>query len=411
MAEDHKTAAAAPAITDASSASPAPRSEPCPTPMTETKENAAAVQTAATMAYKAQSSSHRLLPWFLFGLLAFGLYFAYMLLFPFVNTLVLAVAVAALFHPAYAFFLKKFKSKEALSALIVLFFVTILVILPLTLLIGGLISQMRYSVVVATAWLSDGNLDTIFTQYLNPLFDWVNEEAPFLGVTAESVKADIISAARRTGQKLLGLSANLVGQTLTFGLHFLLFLLALFFFLKDGRAMVARIKHLTPLREEQQERIIENLRLISKSVLVGGFLVAALQGLVGGVGLAIVGIPPLFWGTVMAFTAFVPVVGPSLVWIPAVFVLLFHDDWKNALFLTLWCGVLVSSIDTFLRPFLMRGTAGGVPTLFLFFAILGGIQVFGILGLLYGPLILAFAVVMLQIYADEYHDQLKSKGA
>jgi len=173
--------------------------------------------------------------------------------------------------------------------------------------------------------------------------------------------------------------------------------------------MVARIKHLTPLREEQQERIIENLRLISKSVLVGGFLVAALQGVAGGIGLAIVGIPPLFWGTVMAFTAFVPVVGPSLVWIPAVFVLLFHDEWKSALFLALWCSVLVSSIDTFLRPFLMGGTAG-VPTMFLFFAILGGIQVFGILGLLYGPLILAFAVVMLKIYADEYHVQLKSKG-
>jgi predicted PurR-regulated permease PerM len=97
------------------------------------------------------------------------------------------------------------------------------------------------------------------------------------------------------------------------------------------------------------------------------------------------------------------------VWIPAVCVLLFHDDWKSALFLAVWCGVLVSSIDTFLRPFLMRDTSG-MPTLFLFFAILGGIQVFGILGLLYGPLILAFAVVMLKIYAAEYHEQLKNKA-
>jgi len=355
-------------------------------------------------------SSRSLLTWFLLGLLAFGLYCAYILLLPFLDTLILAVVVATLFHPAYAFFLKKFGGRASLASFLVLFFVTILVILPLTLLIGGLISQMRYSVTAVTAWLSGGNLDTIFMRHLNPLFDWISEEAPFLGVTAESAKVDIINAARHTGQKLLGLSANIVGQALTFGMHFLLFLLALFFFVRDGGSMVAHIKHLTPLREEQQERILENLRGISRSVLLGGFLVAALQGVVGGIGLAIVGIPALFWGTVMAFTAFVPVVGPSLVWIPAVCVLLFHDEWQSALFLAIWCSVLVSSIDTFLRPFLMRGTAG-VPTLFLFFAILGGMQVFGIVGLLYGPLILAFAVVMLQIYADEYHEQLKRKGA
>ena len=355
-------------------------------------------------------SSRSFLTWFLLGLLAFGLYFTYVLLLPFADTLILAVVVAALFHPAYAFFLKKLGGREALSSFIVLFCVTILVILPLTLLIGGLISQMRYSVTVVTAWLNGGNLDAIFMRHLNPLFDWISEEAPFLGVTAESAKVDIINAARHTGQKLLGLSANIVGQTLTFGMHFLLFLLALFFFLKDGSAMVEQIKRLTPLRAEQQERILENLRGISKSVLLGGFLVAALQGVVGGIGLAIVGIPALFWGTVMAFTAFVPVVGPSLVWVPAACVLLFHDEWQHALFLAIWCSVLVSSIDTFLRPFLMRGTAG-VPTLFLFFAILGGMQVFGIVGLLYGPLILAFAVVMLKIYADEYHEQLNSKGA
>ena len=406
MAEYDKTAAMSSAIAEDRNASPC--AEPGLAPVAGTEAALRAPPTTSRDALKC--SSRGLLPWFLLGLLAIGLYCASMLLRPFVSTLIFAVVVAALLHPAYVFLRTTLRGREALSSLIVLFFVTILVILPLTLLIGGLISQMRYSVTAVTAWLSAGNLDNIFRQHLNPLFDWINEVAPFLGVTAESAKADIMNLARRTGQQLLGLSANLVGQTLTFGLHFLLFQLALFFFLKDGGAMVAHIKHLTPLREEQQERIIENLRRIAKSVLVGGFLVAALQGIAGGIGLAAVGIPPLFWGTVMAFTAFVPVVGPSMVWIPAVFVLLSHDEWKSALFLALWCSALVSSIDIFLRPFLMRDTSG-VPTLFLFFAILGGIQAFGILGLLYGPLILAFAAVMLKIYADEYHDQLKSKSA
>lgn len=377
----------------------------------DTRHIAAAIQPSATVPHETLRFSPRsLLTWSLMGLLGIGLYFSYVLLEPFINALILAMVFAALFSPVYAAFLRWCNGRAALASLVVIVIVVVLVILPLTFLIVGLISQMRMSVVSITSWLSGGNLDIIFTKYLTPIFDLIHDEAPFLGITPESAKADIIGAARRIGQSLVGLSAGIVGQTMTFALNFLLFLLALFFFLKDGRAMVARLKYLTPLRENQQERIIQNLRRISKSVLAGGFLVAALQGAVGGVGLAFVGIPALFWGTVMAFAAFVPVVGTGIVWVPAVGILFFHDEWKSALFLTVWCGVLVTSIDTFLRPFLMRD-ASGVPILFLFLAILGGIQAFGVLGLLYGPLILTFAVVMLTIYADEYQEQLKSKNA
>lgn len=370
----------------------------------------AAIQATTTMAKEAlRTSTRNLFAWFVLGLLAVGLYFAYVLLRPFVNTLILAVVFAALFAPVYARFMKVVNGRKILASSLVLVCVTVLVIVPLTLLLIGLIPQMRHSVVSITAWLSGGNLDEIFTQYLTPLFDWLHTEAPFLEVTADSAKAGIINAARRLGQEMIGISANLVGQTVTFALHFFLFLVSLFFFLKDGSGMIARLKYLTPLREEQQERILNNMRRISQSVLVGGFLVAAIQGLAGGIGLAIVGFPALFWGTVMAFAAFVPVLGTGLVWVPAVCVLLFTGEWKSALFLALWCGVLVTSIDTFLRPYLMRD-ASGVPVLFLFLAILGGIQAFGVFGLLYGPLILTFAVVMLKIYADEYQEQLKSKG-
>ncbi|MCC8194680.1 MAG: AI-2E family transporter [Deltaproteobacteria bacterium] len=371
----------------------------------------AAIEATSAVAKEAlRFSSRNLLTWFILGLLAVGLYFAYVLLRPFANTLVLAVVFAALFAPVYKFFLTRFRGRESLASLVVLAFVIIVVIVPLTLLITGLIPQMRHSVTSITAWLSEGNLDDIFTNYLNPFFELLHEEAPFLDITPDSAKADILDAARRVGQELLGLSANFVGGTLTFVMHFLLFLVALFFFLKDGAGMIARLKYLTPLREEQQERILNTLSRVSRSVLAGGFLVAALQGAAGGIGLAIVGIPALFWGTVMALSAFVPVVGTGLVWVPAVCFLIFINAWKSAIFLALWCGVLVTSIDTFLRPYLMRD-ASGVPILFLFLAILGGIQAFGIFGLLYGPIILTFAVVMLKIYADEYQEQLKSKNA
>ncbi len=406
-------------VADAGNACPLPES--CPYPRAAALASAVeaekaalaavAIEATATAAREAMRISSRgLLTWFILGLLAVGLYFAYMLLRPFANTLILAVVFSALFSPVYGFFLGKFRGRESLASFVVLLLVTLLVIVPLILLITGLIPQMRHSVTSITGWLGEGHLDDVFANYLNPIFDWLHEEAPFLGITAESAKTDFLEAAKRVGQEVLGLSANFVGQTLTFVMHFFLFLVALFFFLKDGAGMVARLKYLTPLREEQQERILDTLRRVSRSVLAGGFLVAALQGVVGGVGLAFVGIPALFWGTVMALSAFVPVVGTGLVWAPAVAFLLFTGEWKSAVFLALWCGILVTSIDTFLRPYLMRD-ASGVPVLFLFLAILGGIQAFGVFGLLYGPIILTFAVVMLKIYADEYKEQLKSKGA
>ena len=351
-------------------------------------------------------SSRKLFAVFIFCLLILGLYLAYVLLRPFMSPIILAAVFATICYPVYKRCRKILRNNASLAAALVLLGVVILVIIPLVVFIVGLIPQMRQSIAAVTQWLGSTHLDALFNAYFSSFFTWVHEHAPFLNLTAEGVKADLVNAARKTGQMLIGASTSFVGQTLNFVLHFLLFLLALFFFLKDGERLVQRIRFLMPMREKQEERIIHNLSLVSRAVLLGGFVVAALQGFVGGLGLAIVGIPALFWGTVMAFASLVPVVGTGLVWVPAAAYLLLTGSWKSALFLAVWCGVLVTSIDTFLRPLLMR-EASGIPVLFVFLSILGGLQVFGVLGLLYGPLILTFAVAMLSIYGEEYRQQLE----
>lgn len=120
---------------------------------------------------------------------------------------------------------------------------------------------------------------------------------------------------------------------------------------------------------------------------------------------AALGIPALFWGTLMAFASLVPVVGTGLVWVPAVCYLLLTSQWESALFLSLWCGIVVVGADSILRPYFMRGGVG-MPVFFIFLSILGGVKAFGMLGILDGPLILSFTVVMLSLYGDEYRDIL-----
>ncbi len=132
---------------------------------------------------------------------------------------------------------------------------------------------------------------------------------------------------------------------------------------------------------------------------------AVAQGFAGGIGLWIAGISPLFWGTMMAFASLIPVVGTAIIWLPAVVYLVLIGSWGKAVFLAIWSMVVVGSIDNFLRPFLMKGE-GGISSIYLFFAILGGINLFGIVGILYGPLILGVAAILLYLYELEYGEVL-----
>ncbi len=354
-------------------------------------------------------SRRNLLTVFFFAILLGGLYLAYRLLSPFLDALIVAVVFAAIFHPIYIRLKSLLWNQPLLAASAMVLGITILVAIPMAIFVIGIIPQMRQSGAAVMTWVSEAHLDQVLNSNLGNIFLWLEEHAPFLDLTITEVNTYVTNGLKSMGQTTLSFSRSFVGLTLNFAFNFFLFLVAFFFFTKDGAAMVQRIKYLTPLREEQEERIIQTLQRISRAVLVGGFLIAAMQGVAGGVALYFVGVPALFWGTVMAFASLVPVVGTGLVWVPVcLYLLIIEGNTTNAVLLALWCGVVVTSIDTFLRPILMRD-ASGLPILFLFLAILGGIQAFGVLGLLYGPLILTFAVVMLAIYGEEYEDHLEDR--
>jgi predicted PurR-regulated permease PerM len=175
----------------------------------------------------------------------------------------------------------------------------------------------------------------------------------------------------------------------------------MFYLVRDGQAMVRAAKDLVPLQEERKVRLLERIRSVAKTVLLGNLLTGLCQGLAGGVGLAVVGLPGLFWGAVMAVASLIPIVGTALVWVPATGYLLLSGRWTAALFLAAWSVLLVGSIDNFLRPFLMSGP-GALPPFYVFLAVLGGLQYFGLAGVLYGPLVLAFTAVVLYIYKEEF---------
>jgi predicted PurR-regulated permease PerM len=341
-------------------------------------------------------------------MLFFSLYLLYTLMQSFLHSIILACVFTAICHPLYQRCLVLTGNRRVPSALIVLFGIALFLTVLIGIFVAGLIPQAKTSITAVNQWLGGGHLGETLNTYLEPLLQLMQEYFPESEISIKDIHDNLTTLSTRAGQYLLGSVSAFVGNTLLVFAHTLLILLIMFFLFIDGRDLVTRISYHFPMKAEQTAVIIDSLRRMSRAVLVGGFSVAVLQGIAGGIGLALVGIPALFWGAVMAFAALVPVLGTSLVWGPAVVFLLITGRWQSALFLALWCGIGVTSIDSFLRPFLLRGGAK-VPVLFLFLAILGGVNVFGMLGILYGPMILGLVAVMLDLYAEEYHDILQNR--
>jgi predicted PurR-regulated permease PerM len=349
--------------------------------------------------------------YFLLGILAVSLYFAFQVLSPFINNIAMAIILASLLHPVHKRLRRRLGGSRTLAALCTTVLVTLLIIIPLFLFTGALVGQAATSITALQAWLKATNLESWFTgDTFAPYIHWVQQTFPWLQFDAGSldVKGGLLELSKNLGQLTIDLGTRVLGNFIGVLLNFLILLFVLFFLLRDGEAMLAQLKKFSPLHDDQEDRILNRMHDVALSVMAGSFLVAICQGVVGGIGLAIVGIPALFWGAMMGFASLVPVVGTMLIWGPAALYLLIVGNWKEALFITGWGAVIVSSIDSVLRPLLMKGQAK-MSTFWVFLSIIGGINYFGPLGILYGPMILALAMVMLSIYADEYSEPLSDK--
>jgi predicted PurR-regulated permease PerM len=343
---------------------------------------------------------------FLLILLMFSLYLSYLTLRPFLETLIFAVVFASLLHPLQVRLVRLYRGRKSAAALTVVFVLTFLIALPTFLFVSALVSQGVETVGRLTTWISEGNLNKLLAkEELLSLQQWLQQRLPQVDLEKVDLQSNLLGFTRDFGQFVLANAAGILENVVSQVSHFFIMIFIVFYFVRDGKDILGKVKYLSPLREEQEDRIFEGIRVVARSVLLGSFLTALCQGLAGGIGLAVVGIPGLFWGTVMGFASLIPVIGTALVWGPAVVYLMLLGKFQSGIFLLIWSVLVVGSIDNFLRPFLMRGENNLSP-FYIFLAIIGGVKYFGLAGILYGPLILTFATVMLYIYSTEYRDFL-----
>jgi predicted PurR-regulated permease PerM len=208
---------------------------------------------------------------------------------------------------------------------------------------------------------------------------------------------------------LAGKLGGLVRNLFSFFLDLFVLIFALFFMFRDGDDIVRAVRHLMPFDAHIQEEMMRESRdLIFASVAVG-LLIAAVQGALGGLAFTLVGVgTALFWGVLIAFFSLVPVVGSALIWVPTALWLAFTGHIGKGLLIAAICGGVAGVADNIIRPLLLRNRTR-LNELLLFISVLGGIQVFGLLGLVAGPTIVAAAMGVFRVYM-EHRDQVEAQA-
>ncbi len=333
-------------------------------------------------------------------------YFVFLIVAPFLVPLAWSAVLAIFFYPLHDKMLQKMKATPA--ALTSTLAVTLLLIVPTLVVLvftarEALDATTRLQSALAVHGQGPSEGLTMRAE------EWVRTRLPESWRTLD-VSAPLQQAAEKIaaflGSKFTGLLKNLV----SFFVDLFIMIFALFFMFRDGAAIVRAVRHLLPFDKNiQADMVEESKQLIFASVAVG-LLVAAIQGVLGGVSFALVKIStPVFWGVLIAFFSLVPVVGSALIWGPVALWLGFTGQWGKALLVVAICGGVSSVADNIVRPLLLRNRTR-LNELLLFIGVLGGLEAFGLLGLVAGPTIVAAAMGVFRVYM-EHRDELAVKSA
>jgi predicted PurR-regulated permease PerM len=360
------------------------------------------------MAVRSPEKHVRTERYFLLLLLVTSLYAAYRILSPYLNTIIISAALALLFYPVYGRILRFTGGRRNLASLLSCSLIICLVIVPLFLVAVALVAQGVHTFNSIYDWVQGGALANLLaSESFAHARENLTKYFSFIDFSKIDIQGNLLSLSKSMGQFLISKSSDIVSNLTRLTLHFFLLVFCLFYLLKEGRAMLDKLLHLLPLRYAQEQELTQRMVKVIRLTFVGALSTALAQGIAGGIGMAMVGIPALFWGTVMAFASLIPIIGTAIIWIPATVYLGFSAGWGKIIFFVLWNLIIAGSIDNFLRPHLIRGGAGLSPLL-IFFAVLGGIQLFGFIGILYGPIIFGLCGVLLYLYELEHQDYLNA---
>ena len=348
--------------------------------------------------------------WRMAGIVCFALitliilWATWLILRPFIDAIILGAVFATITYPIYRRVYTRVNGRENLAALIMVIGILLLIIIPAAIL--GMLLVQQANGVIAT--FENGSAQRLLARLDVPShLMWVKRFAPTFDPTSISPERLLVPVVREIPGWVARNGAAIVGGVAGLALTFAMVLLSAFFFFVEGEAILRELAILSPLPAEYDREFGEKFKSVVDATFKGHVFTAIAQGVVTGIGLAIAHVPAaIFWGFVAMVLSMLPMVGAAVVWVPAAIYLFISASmgdrgYFGAIFLVIWGIAAISVVDNVIRTWTMRGRAH-MPAIPLLISVIGGMDAFGFIGLVIGPLVFSLLMSVIDIYKRSF---------
>jgi predicted PurR-regulated permease PerM len=330
----------------------------------------------------------------LFAVLATALFLQ--VLWPFRAPIFLAAVLAAVLQRPLEKVVLLLRGRRRTAAALVTAGVLLVIVLPLASIAGFAAHQAVTGFQYVRDTLGVTSVQELKTAELPPPAQAaVDRTLHMLHLT----RAQVQEGAGKVAARAEEIAPEVLKDSGRLAFHTVLMLLAFYFLLVDGRRVIRWLWSVSPLQAEKTEELLREFHDVASGSIIGTVASAVIQGVLAGIGFAIFGVPhAFFFGLLTAIASFIPVIGTAIVWVPAVGLLALSGHSGAAIGLTAWCAVGVVGVEHIGKPLLLRATSGGeMHTGLMFLALLGGLEAFGLLGVILGPLIVSFFISLMRM--------------
>jgi len=332
-------------------------------------------------------------------------YLTYQIISPFFTAVAWALVFTIVFYPVYVF-ICRYVRVRSVASIITIVIILIIVLGPISYLTSLLVHETQ----TFLAGIDQGRLQSMEKFYeglrSSKLYQTIG---PYVGeLPSEKV---ILESIRKAGKALLENLSLQITNVLAIIANFFFMIFTIFFLFKDGPGFLSKARDFMPFSERHKDRLATQVKDMIVSTVYGGATVALIQGTLGGFAYYVAGMEsPVMWGTAMAVMSFIPLLGTFSIWGPGAAFLLLSGSYVKGIGLFLFGVFVISMIDNILKP-LIIGSRTKMPTILIFFSVLGGIKLFGMIGFVMGPLIMAAFISVFEIFRhieDEKEEEVES---
>lgn len=345
--------------------------------------------------------------WYFLGLFIVSILLLGWLLWPFISILILASVVTQLFSPVYAFITIKDKITPPFASLLTCLLIFLILFVPIVLFVG-ILSKEAYDLylMAKNAVISEQLKDLIQNSQLiekaNQIFATFN-----IRITGEELNSAITELGKIVGLFLYKQASAVASNIFVFLVNSFFMLLVIYYLLIDGNRLISYIIDLSPLPAEQDKMLIQKFKDMAGAILIGNGVGGLIQGTLGGIVFSLFGLKsPFLWGVIMGLLAFLPIIGIGVVFIPAAIYLFLKGRIAAGIFFIVFYVILSGCVEYLFKPKLV-GERVKMHTLIVFLSIIGGLKLFGILGIIYGPLIMTAFLTLSDIYHNTYRARVE----